>query len=311
MNGCTCHHEGGCPCRNVSRVTYALSCLFFTALLDCVTVLTLLSHTGFGYAKDDFFLLLWLWFSGVAILIAIVLWNLYFLFSLHDLLTLIGEAFATPQTSPEVIPVQQPPRILTKRPKQVERALTALVLLPCGMSRRQLALWAFEGSYNEMDRVLKAEGGLVLKQGCYAGEPDPLEQPLVLWRPGMDFPKCGPASYQARKRHKGLRRHQVTIYQASDKAFDEVGKKPQRGRQIEHGLGLAWAMCHYLKQDEHTLEDWANEETLKKEWEGGVIPDAMKTKGGILIDYLGDYSPERISDLVETADIARMEAHLW
>lgn len=142
-----------------------------------------------------------------------------------------------------------------------------------------------------------------------AALPPSVDEPLCRWRPGDPLPHCGRVSYQARCRWKRLPVQVCRVYCATPLARALFGRAPvksARACQTSHDLGLAATYLTFRRRwPRLTSACWRNEsEYAHFRGHGVKVEDAMLADNErvlMLIDFAGQYRPDRVKALVQHA----------
>jgi hypothetical protein len=131
-----------------------------------------------------------------------------------------------------------------------------------------------------------------------------VDNPIFAWGPGDAVPGYESLVWQLEKRYRVLRPQTAIVYWATPRAADMFGgtaRRPGRGDQFEHDLGLAEAYLARTQQDPGAIVHWISEDLLRQRFSGPLlkcIPDAaiLSADGTIdkLIEFGGQYSAKRL-----------------
>ena len=143
--------------------------------------------------------------------------------------------------------------------------------------------------------------------------------PVVSWEPGQRVPRNDEEiSYRLRSRWTNQLRT-TTVYVASQKLADLHGRSSRyRGLpealQMTHDIGTAQVYLHYRRNYPELAAKWIGEDSVAKK-HNTCNPDAwILDDDGFpiqLVDFAGQYSPNRISQLIWFGVNREIGVSLW
>lgn len=198
----------------------------------------------------------------------------------------------------------------------VLRALSLYVRL---FGQRQLAEALWSGDVANARRRLRrfVQLGLVERRVTLARPLPELIQPVMTWRPGQPDPNVGQLAFrlQSRWRYQALKT--TVIYLPTKTVVDHFGGKQKTlmASQVSHDLGVTEVWLWFYCNRPDLAAVWRGEDMLQEIEPGQSVPDAVLVNDDeqpiALIEFGGDYGPERISAFHDDAAVRGLPYQIW
>lgn len=139
------------------------------------------------------------------------------------------------------------------------------------------------------------------------------KRPLFEWHPGMEEPNFGAIAWRAAARWREAPVATVVVqatYKAKVLTGGFIGGRPIRQTEANHDHQLAALFLALEKAAEGNFL-WKSEDELKARglgFAGGLLPDAFIANTGPVIDFIGSYSPRKLSRMHHAF---KDERYLW
>lgn len=159
--------------------------------------------------------------------------------------------------------------------------------------------------------------GLLTKRTIAVRDLPRLEQPTHRWRPGQPIPSVNRLCYRLEKRFAGETRPLVVFHATRQAAirFGGRGGRLRRTHQGTHDLLCSSVFLTIRQQHPQEASDWVNEDLYGHlQNRGDKLGDAMLIRDGRpyrLIEVLGRYTAEHISDLFRDCARRELPLDLW